>query len=301
MIAVAFRVGSKYGTHKMMSIHSLDHLLTKRGGPATVQRLRWIEAKLYWSGEMSRGDLMKRFAISASQASIDLASYKDVAPGNIVLDHADKRLKAGEPFEPVFVHDARAWVEEERQAGTEAIADCVRASDPWATVPTDVVRAMMRAATNRSCVSVLYVSLSSGSRERRLLSPHTIVDVGDRLHARAFDHGKLRFADFVLARMDGPEHEGGAQWVDGSADSDWNEEIGLELGPSVELEAVQAATAMREIGLPASGGRLYVRRALAFYLLKRVGFVEDLHARYVCSNFEQLSGMLPEPYPNTPL
>jgi transposase len=275
-----------------MSIHSIDNLLAKRGGPATVQRLRWIEAKLFWSGEMSRSDLMKRFAISASQASLDLASYRDVAPGNLVLDHADKRLKAAEPFEPVFAHDARAWVEEERQAGTEAIPDCVRAGDPWTSAPTEVVRAMMRAASNRSCVSVLYASLSSGSSERRLLSPHTIVDVGDRLHARAFDHGKLRFADFVLARMDEPEHEGAAQWVDGSADADWNEEVSVDLEPDPDLGAAQAATAMREIGLDPGGGRLTVRRALAFYLLERIGFVGSSPGRYACTNYRELAAAI---------
>lgn len=273
----------------MLSIHSIDHLLAKRGGPATVQRLRWIDGKLYWTGEMSRSDLMRRFGISASQASVDLAAYKEIAPGNILLDHADKRLKAPASFVPVFIQDAKAWIEEERQAQTVGVPDILRANDPWIAGPPDVLRALVRAASNRSCVSVDYVSLAFGTRERRTLSPHTLVDVNDRLHARAFDHGKGRFGDFVLSRMSKPLAALDITWVAAEADAGWQDVVGVDLVPDPDMPAALSATAMGELGLPPGGGRLEVRQALAFYLLQRIGYIEPSRRRYVCDNFDDLA------------
>lgn len=272
----------------MKSIHSLDHLLLRRGGPATIRRLRWIDARLHWVGEMSRGDLVRRFSISASQGSADFAAYREIAPGNLLLDHTDKRIKAAPAFRPLFQPDARSWLEEEREAEMEGLPDFVRANDPWTIAPPDVLREIVRSCAARTCVSVRYASLSSGTVDRRTLAPHTLVDVGDRLHTRAFDHAKGRFSDFVLSRMSDPEPQPNEPWVDPSADAVWRETVELEIGPRDDLDEAQARTAMAELGLPPSGGRLAMSRATAFYSLERLGLVGRSPSRYVCRNVGEL-------------
>ena len=48
-----------------------------------VERLAYIEARLFFLGELQRQDVAHRFSIAAIQASRDLSVYKQLAPKNL--------------------------------------------------------------------------------------------------------------------------------------------------------------------------------------------------------------------------
>ena len=50
------------------------------------QRLAFFEERLFWLGEVNRGDLIRSFGVSPSQASKDIARYLEHAPRGLVYD-----------------------------------------------------------------------------------------------------------------------------------------------------------------------------------------------------------------------
>ena len=55
------------------------------------RRLAFIEERLFWLGEVNRGDLIRRFGVSPSQASKDIARYLELSPAGLSYDKSAKR------------------------------------------------------------------------------------------------------------------------------------------------------------------------------------------------------------------
>src|SRR5262252_2061461 len=66
------------------------------------RRLAFIEERLFWLGAVNRTDLVRRFGVSMSQASTDIARYLAQAPQGVTYDKSAKRYVAGEEFRPVL-------------------------------------------------------------------------------------------------------------------------------------------------------------------------------------------------------
>ena len=79
-------------------------------------RLRHIELRLRFLGEVRRPDVMLRFGIQSAAASRDLAVYRDLAPQNIEFDSRSKGYLLGSAFSPLFptsADQALAWLAEQ--------------------------------------------------------------------------------------------------------------------------------------------------------------------------------------------
>ena len=66
------------------------------------QRLGFIEGRLFWLGAVNRTDLVRRFGVSMSQASGDIARYLALDPPGLGYDKSAKRYVAGDDFKPVL-------------------------------------------------------------------------------------------------------------------------------------------------------------------------------------------------------
>src|SRR6266436_9935425 len=66
------------------------------------RRLAFIEERLFWIGAVNRTDLVRRFGVSMSQASADIARYLALDPPGVGYDKSAKRYVAGERFKPVL-------------------------------------------------------------------------------------------------------------------------------------------------------------------------------------------------------
>ena len=65
-------------------------------------RLAFIELRVRFYGEVRRQDLFARFNIQAAAATRDLATYKELMPGNIDYDGKSKVHVRAELFRPLF-------------------------------------------------------------------------------------------------------------------------------------------------------------------------------------------------------
>ena len=238
-------------------------------------RLRHIELRLRFLGEVRRPDVMLRFGIQSAAASRDLAVYRDLAPQNIEFDSRSKGYLLGSAFSPLFptsADQALAWLAEQLgdaiAPSSESLLPCLmpsRLSHP----DLDVLACITRAIHLQQVLDIRYHSISSGASQRQIV-PFALLDTGLRWHVRAFDRKSNEFRDFVLTRIQAskvqaectpqrhetPEH-----------DAQWARIVELDLVPH-PAQPRPEITRM-DYGLHDGVLRLRLRAAIAGYVLRK--------------------------------
>lgn len=262
-------------------------------GRPTQQRSRWgqerrldfIEFRLLWEGRINRGDLTDFFGVSMPQASADISSYAQLAPDNLVYDSSEKVYKASPTFKPVrssgapqqyFVHLLALHAEGPSQGasfiGWQPPHEVVQT--PKRFLDTGSLIAVLAAIRSQSALEIVYQSLTRPVPTRRWITPTAIVNDEFRWHVRAWCHTRNRYADFLFGRMleicsSKPETN------KLPVDEDWDTFVTLVIRPNGELTDAQRRAAELDYGMKDGQFEMNCRRALAFYLLRRLRLDED--------------------------
>lgn len=238
-----------------------------------LERLAYIEARLYFLGELQRQDVAQRFSVASIQASRDLSLYKQLAPKNLDYDYRARTYQPSEKFKRIFdlsTENVLWWLKSgvnglptPPEFSTESVNTlCI----PDAEILAQVTRAIYR----RKVLEIEYISQSSGDRIHQI-APHALVDNGKKWHVRAFDRESNRFTDFVINRIqfahvldeDIVDREGAA------ADNQWSQLIPLSLIPHPKITyqaAIEADYRMKGRHI-----KVFCRAAVAGYMLRRWG------------------------------
>lgn len=260
-----------------MSIHSLDDIAGRRNGQTVLERLRWIDDRVQWTGGFRRHELMDRFSISAQQASGDIAMYQALAPGNAALDQTTKAYRRDPAFSPLFPKDVHGWLLHEAAHGSGALPiETIRM--PVRHLDESVMAAVTSSFARKTALRITYQSLSSTAPSLRTICVHHVVDTGERLHLRAWDDKRKAFADFVVGRIAEAELNTDYPWVDGVADAEWSQFVDVVLGPQEGLSKAQRAAIELEFGMSRGKVAVSVRKALVVYLLARLGLLDSVRA-----------------------
>lgn len=272
------------------------------------RRLEFIEFRLFWEGQVNRGDLVEAFSVSMNQASTDLNRYIAMAPDNMVYDKSARTYARTAQFEPLFLKpDASRYLSQLRSVA-DGILD---RSDAWIgefpsydAAPTPVrgmnaktLRSVTAAIRRSEAIEVKYQSLSRPEPRWRWIAPHAIGFDGFRWHTRAFCLTDQSFKDFLLSRI--LETRGTkVSEIGCDADAEWNELVTLEIGPHPELSDTQQKVIALDYGMHGGKAKIKVRKALLYYALKRLGLDTDPSARrpqdqqIVLLNRDAVSGVL---------
>ena len=242
---------------------------------AQKQRLAYIDFKLYFTGMVTRSEIVTHFELGLAAATRDLKFYKDNAPENMAYDNVEKKYFITTQFKPIFKHDARRTLiklANNISDGFDAIGDTsfpIESPSPLNVPDIDIIAKLSQAIINHKPISVIYTSLSSGSGARELV-PHSIVDNGLRWHLRAYDRKSKSFRDFVLTRITkatilaqtpSPEE-------DKLEDHQWMRMVPLQIIP--HPNNVKHPTAIKlDFGMEKGILEVNVRAAMAGYLLRR--------------------------------
>lgn len=237
-------------------------------------RLAFIELRVRFLGEVRRQDLFARFGIQAAAATRDLATYKELTPGNIDYDIKSKVYVRAELFRPLFDFPASrvlTWLtqgygdnEPMRHRPLIQTEVAAQISSPDLETLSVITRAIHR----KAAIHITYRALSSGMTSREIV-PFALADNGSRWHVRAYDRRSREFRDFVLARV------ADARFVDVPIADEERPDQDIQWNRIVELELVPHPANMRnpdtieaEYGM--SEGRLVtrVRAALVGYMLR---------------------------------
>lgn len=251
------------------------------------RRLEFIEFRLFWEGGVNRSDIVSAFDVSVPQASKDLTLYQERAPQNAIYDKSAKRYIAGPDFRPLFQQaDPDAYLQRLR-ARADGLSDAESswigsmpttdmALTPHREVSAEVLRAILKAIQDNQSVSVLYQSMNEKRPEPewRRITPHALGHDGFRWHARAYCHIDGKFKDFLLPRLfDASDF--GAPGLVAAADDRWQTQYELAIGPHPDLTKGQREAVEKDYGMVDGQLILQVKEAMLFYVLKRLGLLQD--------------------------
>lgn len=238
-------------------------------------RLKHIELRLRFLGEVRRADLMARFGIQSAAASRDLALYKELAPFNAEFDQRSKLYVLGQGFTPLFEtqpEQALSWLVEQVGDVVAPTGDSLLPCSMPARLATpnvDVLATVTRAIHLRHALQIRYHSISSGQSEREI-APFALLDTGLRWHVRAYDRKSAEFRDFVLTRIHEPRlcaEKPPQRHEQSENDAQWTRIVELQLVPHPDKPRPEI-TCM-DYGIRAGSLNLSVRGAIAGYVLRR--------------------------------
>jgi hypothetical protein len=239
------------------------------------QRLAFIDFLLMFKGSFSRVDLTSKFEMGMANATRDIALYRELAPSNSDFDNTSKTYVQSKKFKPLFEYEPRKTLAKLANKISDGFDGVLEVSFPvdapmQLNVPDiNIVAKLVQAVLNKKAVSIIYTSLSSGSKAREII-PHTIVDNCLRWHVRAFDRKSNSFRDFVITRiskvtlLDTPVDE----FEKEIEDNQWMRKMDLHLVPHpINIEYPQAIEL--DFGMDQGLLQITVRAALVGYLLRR--------------------------------
>lgn len=232
-----------------------------------LERLRFIDTRLFWEGRINRADLIDMFSVSPAQAAIDFKEYLKRARRGVVYDTKLKAYVTASSFKPVFgAPDAGKVLDDLAACGDSWIAILPRLERPLDPHIAARVRLAARSA-ERLCVD--YQSFTTPEPRQRWIAPSRLVSDGERWHARCWCYEHNEWRDFVLARIAAIHESAPADPL--PRDNDWEDAYRVVLRPAEGLSKGQKATVVREYAMNA--GRLVVSipRAMRLYAIRRWG------------------------------
>jgi predicted DNA-binding transcriptional regulator YafY len=262
------------------------------------QRIAFAARRLYWDGAINREDLIRRFGVSANQATADIARLREAHPGAIAYDTVGRTYRADDTFAPAEADPARLLRElrliaegqiEPAAATLARLPEVVLADLPERAVDPIVLCALLRAIRDGQAVAGRYISFQRPGSSRRILSPHALVFDGFRWHVRAHDAGDDRFKDFVIARLSDLAPAGDRRATE-AADAAWNQFVVLDIVPHPGLDRHQQSVIARDYGMNRRRLSIEVREAVLFYVRRRFGLTEGHEDRPAAEQHIILAG-----------
>jgi WYL domain len=270
------------------------------------RRFAFIDFRLLWDGRINRSDLTTHFGISVPQASMDLASYQELAPQNLIYDKQQKAYIIGASFRPItepissysFLNSVRQveagmLSKEDTFLGWYPPNGLVRL--PSRRIEAHILRRSLAAIRGNLKIWIRYQSMHHPEPELRAISPHAIVFDGVRWHLRGFCYKHQDFRDFVLSRI--AEVSGEIEpGMDSSADECWHSRATVIVGPAAHLSKNQQNAIALDYGMHDGQIKIETREALLLYLLQQLPLYSPLgRAKYnqiVLRNREELQPVL---------
>ena len=232
-----------------------------------LERLRFIDARLFWEARINRADLIETFSVSPAQAALDFKEYLKMAGRGVVYDTRSKAYVRATSFKPAFgAPDAGKALWEMLAAGDSLVATLPKLERP---LDPYVVARVRLAARSTERLRVDYQSFTRPQPQKRWIAPRRLVSDGERWHARCWCYEHNEWRDFVLARIAAIDEAEPAGQL--PRDRDWEDAYRLVLKPAEGLSKGQRATVIREYAMQA--GRLVVTipRAMRLYAIRRWG------------------------------
>lgn len=242
---------------------------------AQKQRLSFIDFSLLFKGSINRKELTEKFEMGMANATRDLALYKELVPENIDFDAKDRTYLQAKTFSPLFNYNSKqtlAKLAHKISDGFDGVLEIpfpIDAPHQLNVPDIFIVAKIVQAILKQKTISIIYTSLTSGSKARTIV-PHTIIDNGLRWHVRAFDRNTNSFRDFVLTRISKVtiKAEGIQVEEDKLEDHQWMRVMPLQLVPHPNNVEFPTAISL-DYGMENNVLELNVRAAMAGYLLRR--------------------------------
>ena len=133
----------------------------------------------------------------------------------------------------------------------------------------------MNAIEHNLRLDIAYASISSPDFEERIISPHSLIDDGNRWHVRAWCEKNRDYRDFVLNRIRKVFDSEGVSEANKSSDEAWNTWLSLSITPDPRLTEGQQNIVAMDYGMERTDDGVLkatyrVRGALVIYWLQKL-------------------------------
>jgi predicted DNA-binding transcriptional regulator YafY len=232
------------------------------------ERLAYILMKTYWEGVVSRQDVMKRFNVSAAQASKNFSELRKVYPNTIKYDDSIKRYVPDFNLEQTIPSlDFQYYLNLIKQQFNRPIN--VLPSKPY--IPVKLYRVLNNALNKKSGIGFKYHSLANPTKNSpRTVFPHSLVNSGYRWHIRGWEKESGLFKDFNLSRIE----MGTLKLLeitdihsDMQNDAAWNNEVSIFLIPNPKLSEGEGGVVALDFNMRDKILHLRCKQALLIYTL----------------------------------
>lgn len=242
---------------------------------AQKQRLSFIDFCLLFKGSINRKELTEKFEMGMANATRDLTLYKELAPQNIDFNAKDRTYLQAKKFSPLFSYNSKqtlAKLSHKISDGFDGVMEVAFPVDaPLQLNVPDIfiVAKTVQAVLKGKAISIIYTSLSSGSKAREIV-PHTIIDNGLRWHVRGYDRKTNSFRDFVLTRISKVTllDKQVEEFETAIEDNQWMRKMDLHIVPHPTNVQFPQAIEL-DYGMEKGILQLTIRAALVGYLLRR--------------------------------
>lgn len=263
----------------------MNNQTARLGGWGQERRLEFIDFRLYWEGRLNRADLTRFFRISIPQASLDLASYQELAPGNIVYDRTQKTYVASPTFKPILANqDSNSYLNVllQHEIGTVVASDSfIGWTPPVASLPSPnrqvaprILISLIRAMQKNEALIVDYRSMTNFDEEtQRIICPTSLVHDGFRWHVRAFCFKSSTFKDFVLGRFF-DVYESISPPLPIPNDIAWETFVDVVIGPNPTYPANKRKAIEHDYQMQNGETKLRAREPQLYYLKRRLNLNE---------------------------
>lgn len=258
---------------------------TRTGRWGQERRLEFIDFRLLWERKLNRSDLTSFFGISVPQASLDFATYQELAPENMAYDRTLKAYVAGPDFKPVLTNpDPGQYLNELLQRGIGNIAPTdsfIGWAPPVASLPSpmrqvdqQILIKLITALQVGEAVDVDYRSMTNFDEPAvRTILPTSFAHDGFRWHTRAFCFKSGIFKDFVLGRINALKASF-APPLEVPEDVEWETFIEVVIGPNPSYPPQKRKAIEHDYQMVNGEARLRARKAQLYYLNRRLNLNE---------------------------
>lgn len=254
------------------------------------QRLRYLESRLLWEGEVNRRHVCQEFGVTPNHFTREMRAYKDHFPGNVWYDETSRSYRPTNSFQPGIASGdpteylllLRAYAQypvNSLRTEMGGGVPCDALKPPECIVDKDILRSLLQAIHRKRGSVIQYQSFSHGNPESRTIWPHAMMWTGESWHVRAFDDMRNENINLALTRFSSVEFANVTRPAAAEVDIDWEELETVEIVPNPGLSEGQQNVLAREYGMELSEKgwmwRVTLRRCLVPYFLYRYRLDED--------------------------
>lgn len=175
-------------------------------------RLAFIDFRLFFTGILSRSDIINEFAVSEITATRILNEYKKIRPGNLLYNNKNKKFTMSNEFIPLIDISAEdaldmlaSGFDKNKVLRGRKIVVFERIGIYMPPLDKVNVAKITRAIFNKTKIKCYYNSIRSGDDSERKLSPLVILFDGRNWIFRAYQEDsktKINYKNFNFARVE---------------------------------------------------------------------------------------------------
>lgn len=239
-------------------------------------RLAFIDFRLFFTGTLSRVDIIKEFAVSEITATRILNEYKKIRPKNLLYSNKTKKFTLSEEFHAlvdISAEDAlnmlASGFDKNRILRGRNVVIFERIGLYMPPLDKAIVAKITRAIFNKTKIECAYNSIRSGDMSERKLSPLVILFDGRNWIFRAYQEDsktKVNYKNFNFARVTKVEELAESINNEFSLDYDvlWSKFLPVELEINPILNDDEKNEIRRDYNIPDDKNKILITERAAF-------------------------------------